>query len=137
MSIARSHAGSTGELRASRRARARCGYTLVELLVSVLVLTVGLLALTGATAVVARQVNGGAQMSLAASVAQSRFERLRATDCTTIVDGTSEQRGVVERWTVARSKGAVTVTDTVVFETPGARRVYAFESLLPCPAASP
>lgn len=120
-----------------RRPAREHGFTLVELLVSVLVLSIGLLALTGASAVVARQIGGGARMALAASIAESRFERLRAQDCATLAAGASASRGIEERWTVSRVPGALDISDTVMLSLHRGRRVYVFEALLPCAGAMP
>ena len=117
--------------------RARHGFTLVELMVSVLVLSVGLLALTGATAVVARQINGGAQMSLGASMAESRMERLRAERCDALTGGEETTEGISERWTVVLVPGGAIVTDTITFFARAGRRVYGWESRIPCRPAAP
>lgn len=119
------------------RATRERGFTLAELLISVLVLSIGLLALTGASAVIARQVNGGARMSLAASVAESRFERLRAQDCATAADGASASRGIAETWSVTRMPGGVRITDTVALDLHRGRRVYVFEALVSCATSDP
>ena len=112
--------------------RRRPGFTLVELVVSVVVLAVGLLALTGASAVVARQVGGGAQLTLAATMAQSRFESMRGRDCTTLESGASERGGIAEQWSVVRSGPVLEVTDTVKLAGRHAHRVHAFRTSIPC-----
>jgi prepilin-type N-terminal cleavage/methylation domain-containing protein len=116
---------------------ARGGFSLVELLVSVMVLSVGLLAITGASAVIARQVSGGARMSLAASLAQSRFEQLRALECGTLASGSNADRGISESWTVQHVPGGVDVADTISFASARRQQVYAFRALLPCSAGRP
>ena len=113
--------------------RSRRGFTVIELLVSTFVLAVGLLALTGASAVVARQLGGGAQLILAATLAQSRFESMRAHDCASLESGSARQGELEERWTVARSGLVVEVVDTIVTAAPHGRRIHAFRTLLPCP----
>lgn len=110
----------------------RSGFTLVELVVSVLVLAVGLLALTGASAVVARQINGGAQLTLAATMAQSRFESMRGRDCSTLEGGASERGGIAEQWSVVRMGPVLEVTDTVRIMGRHAQRVHAFRTSIPC-----
>ena len=112
--------------------RQRPGFTLVELLVSVFVLTVGLLALTGASAVVAQQIGGGAQLTLAATTAQSRFEALRGSDCATLASGASERGGIRERWSVTRAGIVLEVSDTVSIAGRVGRRVHVFHTAIPC-----
>ena len=137
MSRSNGYADDFGIPRASPCAsdHSRRGFTLIELLVSTFVLAIGLLALTGASAVVARQLGGGAQLTLAATLAQSRFESMRARDCASLESGSARQGELEERWTVARSALVVEVTDTIVTGARHGRRVHAFRTLLPCPDA--
>ena len=76
-------------------------------------------------------------MNLAASIAESRFERLRAQDCGVIAAGASASRGIEERWTVARTAQAVHVSDTVVFSLRRGRQVHVFETVWPCHGSAP
>jgi prepilin-type N-terminal cleavage/methylation domain-containing protein len=108
------------------------GFTLIEILVSVVVLAVGLLALMGASAVVAHQIAGGAQLTIAATVAQSRFETMRARPCRFLTGGSSEQRGIREVWTVVHRSRLVEVTDTVVIPGRDGQRTHAIRSSIPC-----
>ena len=57
------------------------GFTTVEAMVAVLVLTVGLLGLVTNSAMVTRMVAGGRQTGAVAALAQQRLEQLRATGC--------------------------------------------------------
>lgn len=57
------------------------GFTLVELLVALVVLTVGLLALVTTTALVTRMVARGQRSEVAATFAGQRLERLRPGAC--------------------------------------------------------
>ena len=119
--------------RALRGARKEAGFTLVELMVTILMLTVGLLGMAGTTAVMTRQIGDGAQMALAATNAQARFELLRSQDCVGLAAGTAESRGITEVWTVTLLARSVQVTDTVKFTTPRGKRSYAYRTLIPCP----
>ena len=112
--------------------RPRRGFTLIELLVSTFVLAIGLLALTGASAVVARQITGGAQLTLAATLAQSRFESMRVRDCASLEGGSATQGELRERWTVARSGALVEVTDTIMVPARHGWRLHAFRTALQC-----
>ncbi|HUF26703.1 MAG TPA: hypothetical protein VMM18_06950 [Gemmatimonadaceae bacterium] len=106
---------------------------MIELLISVLVLSIGLLALTGASAVILRQITGGAQLGIAATVAQGRLERLRGEDCRLIAGGTSTERGITESWTVLRTAGRVEVVDSVSLRTRAGSRSWTFRSIISCP----
>lgn len=85
--------------------RARRGFTIVEVMVAVLVMSVGILGLAGASAVVTRLLDRGDQQTAAAMTAQRRFERLRATRCP-LASGSATVSGVTEKWVVIGQVGS-------------------------------
>ncbi len=104
--------------RSRRRRGVRTGFTLVELIVAMLLLTIGLLGLAGVGGVVLKQMNGGSAQTVATSIAQSRFEELEGDPCVAIVGGSGTVRGMSEKWTVgALGLRAKTVYDTVTVIT--------------------
>lgn len=114
------------------RLRNRGGFTVVEVIVAVLILVVGVLGLASTAAAVSRLIGGGAQQALAANVAQSRFEHLRATTCAAVAGGsTTSSRGVSETWSVSQVaptifevRVAVTYTTTAGPRTPESYHSY-------------
>jgi len=110
-----------------------CGFTLIELMVTIIVLTIGLLAMAGTSAVISRQIGGGAQMALAANAAQARFERLRSEDCASLSSGSATERGISEAWTVTPKSRSVEVADTVSFTTLRGDRSHGYVTMIPCP----
>src|SRR5207245_4004944 len=76
------------------------GYTIVELLVAVMIFSVGLLAMAGTASVIMSTLTSTQSRTIAASVAESRFERVRATPCATRVAGSAAavSRGISEAW---------------------------------------
>lgn len=107
------------------RVATRRGFTLVELIVAMLMLTIGLLGLAGVGAVVLKQMRGGTYQTVAASIAQSRFEQLEGDPCASIVSGSATVRGMSETWTAtAMGLRAKTVRDTVTFVgTSGTKKI--------------
>ena len=83
-----------------RRFRARSGFTIMELMVSVVIIAVGLLALAGSSVGVLRQMRSGNQAALASAVAQARLETIRSKACTSLASGTATTRGLSESWTI-------------------------------------
>ena len=117
--------------RRSRRS-ARAGSALTELMVAILVLTVGVLGAVATAAAVLRLIGGGTQHFLAAHVAQSRFERLRARRCG-LVNGVEESRGIREAWTVtAVDSTTFDVTDVVTYSTRSGVKTQTYRSLVRC-----
>ena len=119
--------------RTARRPQSRRdGITIVELLVSIVIFTVGVLGLTKSMTDVTRMMGGGAQQTLAAMVAQSRFDKLQSQSCVALTDGSDVTRGVSTQWTVQPVARGRSVTVTVTFTTPRGRRTRTYRSILPC-----
>src|SRR2546429_6363664 len=64
------------------------GFTLVEVIIAILVLTVGLLGLVTSAALVTRMIGRGQHSAVAAQYAQRRLEMLRVTGCKSQAGGT-------------------------------------------------
>ncbi len=115
-----------------RRSPAR-GFALAELLVGILVMTIGVLGSISTAAVVMRLMGRGAQQTLAAHVAQSRFEALRARSCAPIGGGSASIRGVRETWTMSPIEAATyEVTDVVSYTTSDGIKLQTFRSIVRC-----
>jgi len=63
------------------------GFTLVEVIIAVLVLTIGLLALVTSSALVTRMIARGHRSAMSATFAAQRLERLRTSGCTSQAAG--------------------------------------------------
>ncbi|GAC1690647.1 MAG: hypothetical protein NVS9B3_09240 [Gemmatimonadaceae bacterium] len=111
---------------------ARDGFTLVEILVAITVLTVGLLALVATSAVLMRGMTGAAAQSRAAVVAFSRIEQMRSVPCSSMAAGTASANGVSERWTVADSGRAKFIVDTVSFNVGPTVKQRSYRSMIAC-----
>jgi prepilin-type N-terminal cleavage/methylation domain-containing protein len=75
------------------------GFTLLEVLVALVVLSTGILGLAANAALVSRLVGHGSRLTVAAAVATARLEQLRALPCVAVTPGTAVTRGIEERWT--------------------------------------
>ena len=122
--------------------RSRSGFTLLEILVALTLLGIGILGLTASTTLVSRLAGDGARLTLAATVATARFERLRALRCASATSGSASTRGIDERWSVATtgSSRSLEVQLTVTYlvrarqgATP--MRTQIFSSAVPCAGA--
>ncbi len=110
----------------------RKGFSLIELMVAIMVLTVGLLGLAASSAVATQMIGGGGRHTLAASVAQSRFEMLRRGRCATLSGGSSYTRGVSESWQIDSVRTSAFITSRVTYQTRRGPRTQTFRSVRPC-----
>ena len=122
---------------------ARChneGFTLVEILVAIVILSVGLLALAQASGTVTTMIGRGKQDTKAALVAQARFETLRQVaatttpKCTALANGTRTiaQDGTTEAWTISGSGTTRTVQVSVTYRVSRGTRTVVSTSQLEC-----
>lgn len=122
-------------IRASKRRTRRAGFTLVELMVAMLMFTLGMLAMASTSAVVIRQMGDAGRMSVAANVARSRIERLRAESCSGAKTGTATTRSVVEAWVVTPMTRSAQIEVTVTYATRLGSRSKSYRSMVPCVSA--
>ena len=115
------------------------GFTIVEVLIAIIVLTVGLLGLMGTSALVTRMVARGQRSALAGVYAVERFEQLRATACKARANGTETfYRGgtAVARndwtWTGAGTDMFRLSLRTTYTTTQGRQRVDDVEATISC-----
>lgn len=137
MTILRSSArGSQRRRQRAASPSARSGFTLIELMVAIVILVVGVLGLAGTAGMVSRLVGGAGQQTVAASIASSRFEKLRSVPCGQLVSGTATTRHMTETWTVtasAYSNMLWNVRDVVTYNAAGGRTPQlSFESFIRC-----
>ena len=113
----------------------RSGFTLIELMVTVLLLGVGLAGLVATSGAVSRMMGGSSREGIAATIAASRFETLRGSACASIATGTATTRGVSESWKVTKINAhTFDITDSVSY-VPLSRRAtvtQAYRSYVKC-----
>jgi prepilin-type N-terminal cleavage/methylation domain-containing protein len=111
------------------------GMTIVEVLVAVLVLSVGLLALTTAAAAVTRMVDEGKRSTEAAALAAERVELLLADGCPVLGGGSTARGSFTVGWEVVAAAGERARAITVVVErtTPRGTRADTVRTLHSCP----
>ena len=111
---------------------ARRAYTLTELVVSLLLLTVGVLAMASTASVLTFQASASASAERAAAIGQARLEALRAAGCGAATDGSATHGPIAERWTVTQARGAVTTAVEVTFPQRADVRSQRYEGGFPC-----
>lgn len=120
--------------RKTRRPSAkRAGFTLVELMVALMVFAVGMLGLAATAGSVTRMMGGAKRQTIAATIAQSRLEKLRSSPCASIVSGSETVRGITNTWTVTAVTRGVTIRDSVSFRTSrNGTRSKVYQTTLSC-----
>src|SRR5256885_16367652 len=99
------HLRSTRRMRRARFANRR-GVTLVELLVATVIISIGLLAIVGTSAAIARSLGQARLDNLAAVYAESRVESIAGTGCASLSLGSwvaATTRGVTEHYNVSNN----------------------------------
>lgn len=116
-----------GKRRATRR-----GFTIPEVIVAIMVMVIGVLGLASTAGVVQHLIGGAAQQTIAANMAQSRFERMRSLQCNLLAGGSVTANGLTERWRVDSMAPRVRlVTDSVIFIS-GRRGTQVYRSYVQC-----
>lgn len=117
------------------RARRRAGFTIVEVIVAVMILSVGVLGLAGAAAIVTRMMGTSEMQSDASTVAAARFETLRGTRCP-LTAGSATSAGIGERWSVLQLGNAgyrmYEVVDSVTYQNRNGQRGQSYRSVVQC-----
>lgn len=94
----------------------RPGFTLVEVIVAILLLTIALLALEGSAAVTVRELGDGQRETLATRLAERQRERAFAGTCATS-SGNDSANGVGASWAAAPTGQRTRVTQHTSFDT--------------------
>lgn len=114
------------------RLRARRGWTLVELLVALMIFSVGALAMVATSANVITLTTGSKNRALAASVAGSRFELMRSQPCASHTSDSTTSSGIKQTWTVVKLARADDVTVRVTFVANRRSQTRIYRSFITC-----
>ena len=113
----------------------RRGFTIVEVLIAVIVLSVALLGLLGTTAMTIRVLGESDRTVTAAYYATQQLERLEALGCDAVSGGSDTQQGVSLTWTVGGATTDRTRNVLLIASYPlgrGRARADTFEKALIC-----
>jgi len=110
----------------------RPGFTVIELVVAIVVLTVGALALAATAALVASHVGDGARLTDAAHVARSVLDSLATQRCGTLVSGVARPAGRDVRWEVKRDSVTAHVHLTLTATLRRSTREHEYHAIVPC-----
>ena len=105
--------------------KAESGFTIVEVLIAISMLSIGVLALASSSGSVTRMMHFGRQKTNATAIAQSVLDSLRyvsaatPTKCTNLASGshgTPAKLGFTTSWNVTTSGDSRNITVTVVYQ---------------------
>ncbi len=109
------------------------GFSLIELIVAILILTVGILGLAATAGQVTKMVGWGGRYGGSAVVASAQLEQLRATPCASLASSGSATKGIYSlSWTVATNGSLRTFTLTVTYPNGRSTRSDVYETYRSC-----
>lgn len=118
----------------------QAGFTLIEVMLAALLLTVGVGAFLGTAVLSVRMVARGRQATRAVQAASAQLELLRATAaaspaaCAALSDGADTVAGgMIRRWRVRPSGALAEASVTVVTAVPGGLDEDSLTTTLACP----
>jgi|SRR5687768_7817683 len=112
-------------------ASTRAGCTLAELVVGIVLLTVGVGALSSTAAWVLHETAASRRAEQAAILGRTRLELLRQGPCVTS-SGHTDHDGLAERWTVSASRYGASAAVTVSYRERGHALVQRYQGGFSC-----
>ena len=112
--------------------RRGAGYTLIEVIVALLVFTVGALALAASSALIARAMATNALRERGGQVAASRIALIKS-QCGSAVGGAETVQQIQSTWSVVRAdRLRVSVTETVSYMSSRGPRTQSYRTTILC-----
>ena len=114
----------------------RSGFTLIELVVAITVLTVGILGFVACSGFLTRALSSASSDTVAAVYGQSSIEELAGTACATLplnVVTETRSRGITRRSRITdNGNNTRAVLDSLSWRTRGVQRRATLRTILPC-----
>jgi prepilin-type N-terminal cleavage/methylation domain-containing protein len=116
--------------------RSQRGFTIIEVMIAMVLLTVGVMALASGSAQVSRMIGRGRTDTMVAEVVTSRADQLRriaastTPPCTALAAGNAVTSGITEQWTVLGAAGAVSRDVQLILSYQTARRARTDTTLI-------
>ena len=112
----------------------RDGFTIIEVIIAVLLLSVGLLGLASTAGTVTRMIGQGQRFTTASLLASERFEIIRAQECDDMASGSGTSGTYNLNWTVSSLNGGAGRGISVMIEsrTGSGTRTDTFSTVIAC-----
>ncbi|MEP6729326.1 MAG: prepilin-type N-terminal cleavage/methylation domain-containing protein [bacterium] len=121
--------------RSSAERRPRAGLTIVEVLVALMLVSIGMLGIAGSTALALRTSLDSAHRRDAAQRVESRLSLLIAAGCSYATSGSliDPTRDLTEQWTVrSRVNGLAIISDSVYWMSARGPKSFVLASAITC-----
>jgi prepilin-type N-terminal cleavage/methylation domain-containing protein len=112
--------------------RRQPGFTLIELVIAIVLLSVGAIALAGCAAAITRQMTVSARRSRAAMIARSRAEESQSRPCSALTGGSEELQGIRSDWDVSTSSVSAELGQQVEYRSLFGQRMDMYRTAAPC-----
>ena len=109
----------------------RAGLSLIEVVVALVLFSVGGLALVATSAVVGRELATNALRERAGRIAETRLEILRS-ECRAATAGSESIGAIDSRWTVGRDSVRMNLAESITYPTRRGRRSDVYQLTLLC-----
>lgn len=110
------------------------GFTLIEVMITILVIVVGLLGVAGVAITVINGNTLAKEMTTATTLAQDKIEELKSTSYANITTGSDTQQSIYTRtWAVTSDSpvtGMKTIAVSVAFSWKGATRTVTLKTMV-------
>ena len=127
------HVPSTISDRMMPRSRCPPGCTVLEIVIALVILSIGILALIGTAATATRLVAQAGRYTHTAALATAQLEALRSQDCDAVTGGTRSDGNWTVAWSVTGGDAAARNVTVVVDEpAPDGVRRHVFAGVVPC-----
>ena len=117
----------------------RRGLTLIEMIIAIMVMSIGVMALAGTASYVGTQMGSGRVQTIAAAMSTKIADSLAARRCPALVNGSQTNRGVTVSWRVTSATPARTVTidQSVQYKLKrGTTKTVSYQMIVECPEFS-
>jgi prepilin-type N-terminal cleavage/methylation domain-containing protein len=108
------------------------GVTLVEIVIAMVVLSVGALALAGSAAITLRRMSDSSRGAAAASAARAHNEGAFSRSCAALTNGNQQAGGILSEWSVGGSAASTDIRQRVTYATRGGNHAEDFLTAVPC-----
>jgi prepilin-type N-terminal cleavage/methylation domain-containing protein len=114
--------------------RPRRGFTLIEMIIAIIVMSIGVMGLASTASYVAQQMGSGNMQTVAAALSSKVADSLSSRKCAALVAGSQTKRGVTVSWTVTTATRIRTVDQTVTYKPKrGSTKTINYRMVVQCP----